>query len=69
MHIGNLIKEKLQEDGHSVTWFANQICCTRTHVYKIFEKANIDTELLERISKVLKYNFFKDISNDFEKQK
>lgn len=69
MHIGNYIKEKLKEDGRSVTWFAEQICCTRTHVYKIFNKSSIDTEILERISRVLDYNFFEEISRDFNKRK
>ncbi len=64
MHIGQLIKEKLREDGHSVTWFATKICCTRSHVYKIFEKRSIDTSLLERICKTLNHNFFEDIAND-----
>lgn len=69
MHIGNYIKEKLKEDGHSVTWFAEQICCTRTHVYKIFSKSSIDTEILERISRILDYDFFEEISKDINKQK
>lgn len=68
MHIGNCIREKLMESGHSVTWFASKICCTRTHVYKIFQKSNIDTELLERICRVLDYNFFEDISNNLDKK-
>ncbi|MCD8302008.1 MAG: hypothetical protein LUC44_03205 [Prevotellaceae bacterium] len=64
MHIGNCIRKKLKEGGHSVSWFALQICCTRTHCYKIFRKESIDTELLERICRVLNHNFFEDISNN-----
>lgn len=63
MHIGTLIRERLETDGHSVAWFARQICCTRTHVYKIFNKENIDTELLRRISRVLNHDFFADLSS------
>lgn len=69
MHIGHLIKEKLKEDGHSVTWFAEQICCTRTHVYKIFNNPNIDLQLLERISTVLRYNFFNDLARNHHNAK
>jgi len=66
MHIGNCIREKLREDGRSVSWFARQICCTRSNVYKIFNKSSIDTELLERIGKVLRYNFFEIIAEEIK---
>lgn len=69
MHIGKKIKEKLKEDGHSVAWFASQICCTRTHAYKIFNKENIDIELLRRISRVLDYDFFNDLSESFKQKR
>ena len=62
MHVGKHIQEKLKEKRYSVTWFAAQICCTRAHVYKIFQRSSIDTELLERICHILDYDFFADIS-------
>lgn len=62
MHIGSLIREQLREDGHSVTWFARQINCTRANAYNIFRKSSLDTDLLKRISKVFNHDFFKDIS-------
>lgn len=46
VHIGKFIQQKLKEDGHSVTWFASKICCTRSNVYKIFANDNIDIKLL-----------------------
>ncbi len=64
IHLGQLIRQKLIEDGHSVTWFASQICCTRSNVYKIFANDNIDVRLLERICRVLRYNFFQDLAQD-----
>lgn len=65
MKIGSLIRDRLKENGRTVTWFASQVFCTRTHAYKIFEKTNIDTELLMRISRVLDHDFFKDLSDEF----
>lgn len=41
-----------------MTWFARQLGCSRTNVYKIFGKENIDTGLLLRISRIMGYNFF-----------
>lgn len=66
IHIGELIEKKLHEQGRSVTWFAMQLCCTRPNVYKIFHKENIDAYLLWRISCILQYNFFSDLSNAFK---
>lgn len=62
-HIGHRIEKVLREQGRSVSWFAQQICCERTNVYSIFHRASIDTELLVRISKVLSYNFFEEYGN------
>ena len=52
-HVGRLIEDELHRQGLSVTWFAEQLCCARTNVYKIFRKSSIDTELLLRISMLL----------------
>ncbi len=68
MHIGSLIREELKRSGHTVTWLAAQICCTRTHAYKIFRKESIDTGLLERVSRALGHDFFGDISKSLEEE-
>ena len=56
--IGKLIEEELRNQDHSVVWLSGQLNCNRTNVYKIFHRASIDTELLLRISNILKRNFF-----------
>ena len=58
VHLGELVKEVLHEQGRTVTWFAGRLGCTRPNVYKIFAKANFDVSLLWRISNILNYNFF-----------
>lgn len=65
IHIGSLIRHRLDEKGHSVVWLARQLACSRTNVYKIFEKAHIDTDMLARISTVLDYDFFILLSKSF----
>ena len=64
MHIGQLIEQKFRESGHTVTWFGSKLCCTRANVYKIFSKENIDVHLLMRISRILHYDFFVEISQE-----
>lgn len=66
IHAGELIKHKLIEKGKTVTWFAEKMCCTRTHVYKIFRKKNIDIELLWRASCILECNLFSLYSERFD---
>lgn len=66
MHIGNLIKQQVIEQNITVVWFAKQLSCSRTNVYKIFDKATIDTSVLMRISIILHYDFFKHYSEEIE---
>ena len=62
MNIGDEIRKLLREQGRSVTWFADQLCCTRMNVYKIFQRESIETSWLFRISKVLEHDLFNDLS-------
>ena len=62
VHIGKLIKEKLKEQHQTNVWLAEHIPCTPNHLYKIFSKADINTNLLIRISKILNYNFFEEFT-------
>ncbi|MDE5644197.1 MAG: hypothetical protein K2L59_01025 [Muribaculaceae bacterium] len=66
IHIGHAIRDELRRQERSVAWFARQICCTRPHVYRIFEKENIDVAMLHRVCRVLDHDFFKDISDSLE---
>jgi predicted transcriptional regulator len=69
-HIGNLIKEKVEEKKISVTEFAKMIHCERTNVYHIFANDNIDLKRLIKIQEALEYNFLSDIFSEiFPKNK
>ena len=64
MHVGEQIRRVMEEKDHSVKWLAGQLCCDRTNIYKIYNKPNIDTDLLQRICVILNYNFFTGISSE-----
>lgn len=66
MHVGKQIRRVMEEKDHSVKWLAEQLCCDRTNIYKIYKKPNIDTDLLQIICSILHYNFFIDISNEID---
>lgn len=66
IHIGKKIKEELYKQNISVSDFANKISRSRNVVYDIFGRKSIDTDLLNRISKVLNYDFFSIYSSQKE---
>ena len=65
--IGILIKEELEKQERSITWFARKLSCDRSNIYRLFQKESIDTNLLVRII-LLGKDFFSDLS-DYVKEK
>ena len=68
-HIGNLILAQVQKNGQKVSWLAKKVHCSRSNFYRILEKDDIGYHLLWKISDVLDYDFFLDISNKFNEFK
>ena len=62
IHIGRMIQAELKAQGRSVTWFSGAIHRERSDVYKMFKRPSIDTDMLVRISKLLRHDFFRDFS-------
>jgi transcriptional regulator with XRE-family HTH domain len=66
IHIGKKVKEELYAQGISVTVFAKKISRSRNVVYDIFERESIDTNLLNKIAKILNVDFFSLYSSQKE---
>ena len=64
MNVGKHIEKILRKKGMSAAWLAMQIPCERTNVYNIFKRKSLDVRLLMRISVILDYDFFKDLSEE-----
>ena len=62
--IGTLINDEVRRQQIPITEFAKMINCRRNNVYNIFERNNIDIQLLKRISEVLNHNYFEDLAKD-----
>ncbi len=62
MEIGEMIRQVLLERGITVTDFAKTLSCSRENAHRILKKETLDTDLLMKISEVLKYDFFRAIS-------
>ena len=69
IHIGELIKQVLEEQGRTITWLAKQIGCSRENLYKIFRRSWIHTDMLQKISIALGYDFFIIYTEWYDKQK
>ena len=67
MHIGQKIKEVLEQRHKPVTWLAREIDCERTNVYNIFSRKDISTGLLLKIGTILEHDFFKELSEEYFK--
>lgn len=64
--IGQLIKDELIRQERTVTWLAHQVNCDRRNIYHIFSRADIDTDMLFRISLALHTDFFAYYSNKLQ---
>ena len=60
VHIGQMIQEELNRQGRTVNWFAREIYCEKSNVYKMFKRRSIDMAQLMKISEVLDHNFLVD---------
>ncbi len=67
--IGTLIKEELERQERTVSWFARHLSCDRSNIYRLFQKHSIDTDLLIRISFILNRDFFSEISENIKEKK
>ena len=68
VHTGKLIQQIMEEEGRKAEWLASRIPCHKNHIYKIYEQEYVHPQLLERISIILKYNFFSHYSNYINEQ-
>lgn len=66
VHIGKIIKQKVDESGMSKSEFGRRINTSPQNVYGIFKRKSIDTDLLSKISDVLETDFFRYYSKTLD---
>ena len=62
IHIGSLVQTEFEMQGRKVVWLAEQLNCNRSNVYSIFQRENMDVEMLIRLSRILHHNFLLDLA-------
>ena len=63
--IGKEIEKRVKELQIGIPHFASSINRSRPVIYNIFRRSSIDTDLLQKISEVLHYNFFMLYKHDY----
>ncbi len=61
IHIGSVIRQVLDDSGMPYKEFAQAIGCERQSLYYLFHSKSIDVDRLIRISKVLNYDFIRNV--------
>ena len=69
VHIGNLVKKVLAEKRISVSEFAAMANTDRSNMYRILNRENMDLVVLNRYCRLLDHDFFKDLSDNFQKER
>lgn len=64
MHIGQRIKEVMKAKKISAVKVAKELSCERTNLYNIFDREDVNTSLLRKLSIVLNHDFFKELSKE-----
>ena len=58
IHIGEMIRAAMKNEGRSTQWLAEQLHCNRSNIYKIYKRTSINTELLQHIERILQVDLF-----------
>lgn len=58
MHIGEKIKEVVEQKGISKSELGRRLNMSATNVHKIFKRETIDTGLLQNLASILEFDFF-----------
>ena len=61
---GKIIRQKITEKGISVKDFAKMIHQSVSNTYSLFKRDNFNSELLEKMSKIIDYDLNHCMTND-----
>ncbi|PRB02776.1 transposase [Chryseobacterium sp. MYb7] len=59
IHIGQLIEKGVVEDNIDIFRISNFLKCTEEEIKEMYQKKNLDTDILLKWCKLLEYDFFR----------
>ena len=68
IHIGSVVHAELQKQHRTVTWLAEQLGILRPNCYRLLHASSLHTDMLFKISLVLRRDFFREYSHALEKE-
>ncbi len=68
VHIGKEIERKYHKSGLKLAEFAKRLDTSTRNVYSIFNRADINSAQLKKISEILQFDFFKLYQNNLLKE-
>ena len=69
IHVGEIICQKIKEEGRTKTWLAKQVGCDRSNLSKALKNSYICTRLLMRISTALQCNFLEILALHYNEKR
>lgn len=66
MHIGEMIKLKVEENNLSNKDMIMGLRCSKDKLTRLYNNPNVSTEMLLKCSLILKYDFFEELSNYYK---
>jgi predicted transcriptional regulator len=66
IHIGDIIRQQLKEEGRTLVWLSKQINCDSSNLCKLLNQKSFYTDQLYRISKALKTDYFQIFSENLK---
>ena len=66
LHIGQIIRQKVDEKGIKISQLSHRLNYTRRNIYDIFDRESVDSKLLAKISKILDYDFVTEYNTNTE---
>ncbi|MDR3047670.1 MAG: hypothetical protein LBU51_08705 [Bacteroidales bacterium] len=66
IHIGEMVKLKMKEEGRSEGWLSQKMNCTTYCIKKIKNSEDISSFRLKQLTKYLNFNFFKWVGEEME---
>ncbi len=62
VHRGEILKKAVKEAGISINAFAKKLGYERSYIYRLFNKPNLDLDILIKAGKILYHDFSSEVT-------